>query len=92
MVKIIIVVIVLFLGSFIKRDNTDWVMYPNPAKTKGYFNIEVKTGTLPSYVKVIDIGTGRVVLYKYIGEDLTFARVEIFFSPGSYLVCLEDAK
>lgn len=92
MVKIIIVVILLFLGLFIKRDDTDWIMYPNPAKYKGYFNIEVKTGTLPSYVKVVDIGTGRVVMYKYIGEDLTFARVEIFFRPGTYVVYLEDAR
>jgi hypothetical protein len=83
--RIVILFILLLWG--VSKDSGDWLLYPNPAKD--YFCVEVKEVTLPSYVMVYDMN-GRLVLRKYIGEDQMFARIEIMFRPGSYIVYLSD--
>jgi hypothetical protein len=83
----ILLIIFLFLALFANKSTTDWTMYPNPARD--YFCIEVKEGTLPDYVVIYDM-KGRLVLKKFIGHEMMFARIEIYFRPGSYLVYLED--
>jgi hypothetical protein len=83
----IILFILLTFAVFAPRSTPDWVMYPNPARD--YFCIEVKSGTLPAYVRVYDM-QGRLVLNKFIGEEMMFARIQISFRPGTYIVYLVD--
>jgi hypothetical protein len=83
----ILLFILLTLGVFVPKSSSDWKMYPNPART--YFNVEVKNGTLPAYVKVYDM-QGRLMLKKFIGTDQMFARIEISFRPGKYIVYLDN--
>ena len=87
--KIFLFILLFGLGLFAPQSSTDWSMYPNPVRTRSYFTIEVKEGVLPCYIKIIDMN-GKVILYKYLGEDLMFARIEVFFRPGTYVVYLED--
>jgi hypothetical protein len=83
----VIIFIFLFFTLFATKSTEDWVMYPNPARD--YFCIEVSEGTLPAYVRVYDM-KGRLVLNKYIGEEMMFARIQINFRPGTYIVYLTD--
>jgi hypothetical protein len=82
---IIVLVLVAFLGF--SDTNTDWMMYPNPAKE--YVNIHANSGTLPRFIRIYD-NNGRLVLKRDIGKEQTNVRIDLSLKPGTYIVKLED--
>jgi hypothetical protein len=68
-------------------DANDWYIYPNPATN--YFNLQSNHGTLLPYLRVYN-SSGGLVYRKFIGNDCTWARIDVAFLPGTYYVSLSD--
>jgi hypothetical protein len=78
--------ILLFLSLCALDVQTEWTMYPNPAKD--HLIVEIKEGKVPKYIKIYDMNGRLMQIEPTWGRNTV--RFYLHLKRGSYVVNLED--